>query len=407
MGWKEFVPFLVLVSVAGLIFSYFDSYQPFNTPLPKASYRPIRLPPHPFPPTHPPTSSIKRILYFTPLFKKKDWGFGIGSAPFEQCSNKNCFVTNKGNPEDFDALLFHERNFKQKVPDQSKRRQEQLYIFVSKEPPIHLDKKWSRFGGFFNWTMTYREDSEILLPYGWLLEEGQDPLSTPIVSSSWLEPHLTSPEVAAKVRALGPRKPVAWLVSNCHTDSQRELYVKELQKHVPVDIFGNCGRPLKCSKKRDKCFEQISDGYKFYLSFENSLCKDYATEKLFRALASYVVPVVMGGVNYSKIVPPRSVINVQDFASPELLGLELNRLLEDESDYLEYFWWKEHYSVQEMRKAKTRAFCTLCEKLHEQTEKENKPSENEEKSISTRGGGRKYLDLVEWLTKDQCWQPEW
>ena len=118
MGWKEFVPFLVLVSVAGLIFSYFDSkYSPqsFKTPLPKASYQPIRLPPPPFPPTHPPTSSIKRILYFTPLFKKKDWGFGIGSEPFEQCPNKNCFVTNKGKPEDFDALLFHERNFNQKV----------------------------------------------------------------------------------------------------------------------------------------------------------------------------------------------------------------------------------------------------------------------------------------------------
>ena len=34
--------------------------------------------------------------------------------------------------------------------------------------------------------------------------------------------------------------------------------------------------------------------------------KDYATEKLFRALASNLVPVVMGGANYSKIVPPRS-----------------------------------------------------------------------------------------------------
>ena len=59
-----------------------------------------------------------------------------------------------------------------------------------------------------------------------------------------------------------------------------------------------------------------------------------------------------------------------------------------------------------MRKAKARAFCTLCEKLHEQTEKENMSSENEKNSISEEGG-RKYLDLVEWLTRDQCWQPDW
>ena len=134
--------------------------------------------------------------------------------------------------------------------------------------------------------------------------------------------------MAARIRALGPRKPVAWLVSNCQTASHRELYVKELQKHVPVDVFGKCGEPLKCTKGRDECFVEIAESYKFYLSFENSLCKDYATEKLFRALNSDLVPVVMGGANYSNIVPPKSVVNVQDFSSPELLGKELKRLAE-------------------------------------------------------------------------------
>ena len=134
--------------------------------------------------------------------------------------------------------------------------------------------------------------------------------------------------MAARIRSLGPRKPVAWLVSNCQTDSHRELYVKELQKHVPVDIFGGCGQPLKCTKRRDECFVEIANSYQFYLSFENSLCKDYVTEKLFRALAADLVPVVMGGANYTNIVPPKSVINVQDFASPEQLGKELKRLTE-------------------------------------------------------------------------------
>ena len=121
---------------------------------------------------------------------------------------------------------------------------------------------------------------------------------------------------------------MAWLVSNCKTDSHRELYVKELQKHVPVDVFGKCGNPLNCTKGRDECFVEIASSYQFYLSFENSLCKDYATEKLFRALASDLVPVVMGGANYSKIVPPKSIINVQDFPSSEVLGKELMRLVE-------------------------------------------------------------------------------
>ena len=161
-----------------------------------------------------------------------------------------------------------------------------------------------RLGGFFNWTMTYRKDSEVLYPYGWLSNTGKSWSRKAI--ETWLKPHPTSSELVAKVRALGHRKPVAWLVSNCHTSSQREKYVSELQKHVPVDIFGRCGKPLKCTVGRDECFKEIEEQYQFYLSFENSLCKDYATEKLYRALASILVPVVMGGANYSRIVPPRS-----------------------------------------------------------------------------------------------------
>ena len=158
-----------------------------------------------------------------------------------------------------------------------------------------------RLGGFFNW---YREDSEVLYPYGWISNKGKSPPKEP--KETWLKPHPTSSRLVAKVKALGHRKPVAWLVSNCHTSSQRELYVKELQKYVPVDIFGRCGKPLKCTVERDECFKEIQEQYQFYLSFENSLCKDYATEKLYRALASNLVPVVMVGANYSKIVPPRS-----------------------------------------------------------------------------------------------------
>ena len=86
------------------------------------------------------------------------------------------------------------------------------------------------------------------------------------------------------------------LWGNCDTKSKRELYVKELQKYIDVDIYGKCG-PLKCPdnpkvydpRMNKECYDMLEQNYKFYLSFENIFCKDYVTEKLFNILPLQVI----------------------------------------------------------------------------------------------------------------------
>lgn len=99
------------------------------------------------------------------------------------------------------------------------------------------------------------------------------------------------------------KKLVAWMVSHCETDSLRELYVKQLNHFITVDIYGNCGL-LNCSRTWDfstpECYDMLESNYKFYLSFENSVCPDYVTEKFFHAMSRYIIPVVYGGANYSR-----------------------------------------------------------------------------------------------------------
>ena len=54
---------------------------------------------------------------------------------------------------------------------------------------------------------------------------------------------------------------------------------------------------------------------KFYLSLENSLCKDYITEKFWKILPYNVIPIVLNGVNMTNIVPKHSYIDIKDFNS--------------------------------------------------------------------------------------------
>ena len=69
-----------------------------------------------------------------------------------------------------------------------------------------------------------------------------------------------------------------WFVSHCMTLSKREVYMAELQKYIPVDVFGGCTK-RRCCQGNTTCMKTLIKRYKFYFAAENSLCKDYFTGK--------------------------------------------------------------------------------------------------------------------------------
>ena len=70
--------------------------------------------------------------------------------------------------------------------------------------------------------------------------------------------------------------------------------ISALQKHIDVDIYGKCGN-LQCSRKdEESCWKKVAEEYYFYLAFENSICKDYVTEKFFNAMNHTVIPITLG-----------------------------------------------------------------------------------------------------------------
>ena len=197
--------------------------------------------------------------------------------------------------------------------------------------------------------MTYRRDSDVFAPYGSFSQHSEPQSVLPILE---------------RVRGLAKPKLVAWVVSNCKTNSKREDYVSELQKLIPVDIFGGCGTK-SCPGERinsGECRSLLETDYMFYLAFENSNCNDYVTEKFFVALEMDIVPIVMGGANYSAIAPPGSYIDVNDYSSAQELADELKRLSKEREDYLNFFRWKAETKVLQ---GWGQAGCSLCKSLHE------------------------------------------
>ena len=62
----------------------------------------------------------------------------------------------------------------------------------------------------------------------------------------------------------------------------------------------------------------IERDYKFYLAFENSLCRDYVTEKFYNPLLYSTVPIVYSGADYYD-APLNSYIDVRNFTSGKYL----------------------------------------------------------------------------------------
>jgi hypothetical protein len=98
----------------------------------------------------------------------------------------------------------------------------------------------------------------------------------------------------------------AALISNCGAGTRRLEYVSELNKFISVKLYGACGEGCpstsRITNKPANCKEIIGTEYKFFLAFENSYCKDYITEKFFHMLSYNIIPVVLGGGNYSQFV---------------------------------------------------------------------------------------------------------
>lgn len=271
--------------------------------------------------------------------------------PRVECGNKTI------GPVNADAVLIMGAHLSV-LPIPLRRDPDQVFVFVERENWKGLNAyytvrapAWKCLIGehmhYFNWTMTYRIDSDILFPYGHVIPVSQQ--------------HRAQKNYAA----IYARKKysVVWLVSHCRTPSLRSHYVHELQKYIQVHIYGDCGN-YTC---RDaECLRRIIREYKFVLSFENTYYPNYVTEKLFSWFERDVIQVVRGGgIDYSMYgISNDTIIDADNFPSPKDLALYMNSVGNNKTMYIDYLRSKDRYSVLPMHIVRQAAYCNLCGKLN-------------------------------------------
>jgi alpha-1,3-fucosyltransferase len=324
--------------------------------------------------------------------------FGLGHEPFLQqgCEVSDCIVFDSETSlplEEYDAIVFHMCLIWLSELPNFERHAHQHFIFFTAESPASITRSLPdiiNMTNYFNWTMSYRLNADIHLLYGSIKPKATAPRTPEETKKLIKATHLPSAKNFAKKKV----SLVAWMASHCNTPGLREVYVGQLTKLLKIDIYGKCGN-LSCHRNSThsysdpKCYDLLEAKYKFYLSFENSICEDYVTEKFFEIMKREIIPIVYGGANYTYIAPPHSYIDAMQY-TPQRLAQYIKLLDANDELYNEFFWWKSYYRVQAgVEQMARNGFCDLCKKLHQ------------EQTVT-----KYYSELItEWNHKKKCKYP--
>lgn len=280
------------------------------------------------------------------------WPFGVsysleGNVCWSKFGIPGCFLEdNRTLFSEADVVVFHHHELwtgRSKLPLDLPRPPRQKWLWLSLEPPIN-NRNLRDYNGLFNWTMSYRRDADVFMPYGKLVPKKSN--------DSYLIPQ--------KRNCL-----VGWVVSKYKDHLKRSMVYQELKHYIPAELIKVYGhwnkRPLS-----DKALLSTISQCSFYLAFENSVYRDYVTEKLWRnSLQAGSVPVVLGPpkANYELMVPPEAFIHVDDFTSVKELAAFLKQVASDRQSYESYFKWHNTHEVKLYTDWRERV-CTVCAHYH-------------------------------------------
>lgn len=174
-----------------------------------------------------------------------DFSYPEGQEVFyrDSCNVNRCEIVY--DREEADLIVF--QNSDVFIKPSKRKREDQIWVAYFLESPIHtFDKRFKRLNRgnhVFNWTASYRSDSDIVTPYSKFViydksninQDSNDKVLDLIEAKKYYDEFCSEKHKNLIKRKSGK---VAWFASNCNAANNRLEYARELSKHIPVDIYG-------------------------------------------------------------------------------------------------------------------------------------------------------------------------
>ncbi|XP_048741046.1 alpha-(1,3)-fucosyltransferase C-like [Ostrea edulis] len=318
----------------------------------------------------------------TSIANFKEWRVLWYNIPFYLVNNSNyanskkcekhpkcVFSMDKKDLPNSDVVIFTQ-SYMESVPP--RKENNQVWVFNSMESPAFMTQPSPRWYAELDWLMSYRRKSDIQRPYGIIRKR-----STPLVKNYT--------EVFQKKKLFG-----VWMSGHCPVPSRRKALIQELQKYVQIDMFGSCG--IRVCKTRspylNECLLNFSRDYKFYFAFENNICEDYTTEKLFNIYLGNldVIPVINGPSTASLYLPKGTFLSALDYPSPKALAEKLKEIGSSEALFSQYLREKDKYFEIGTDEVFLDAMCKICAIMDKTKGKPERHKETIHQRFFVKGG---------------------
>ena len=304
------------------------------------------------------------ILIYTTVFLQRRFCFAKTDQIFgDTCPDRHLcqWTCDKKRLFEADAIIFHAYDiqyYQEQIPSRSSTKSNAIWILWSDEPPSMID--YHLFDRFqFNWTMSYKLNSEISIGTYGLFSRRSFPLSDDMLTS-WINDEFAH-------RTSG----VLWFVSNCDAQERLSYFhqMKQIASSIHVEGYGRCvdHYPMHWCTAKTICEHNYMSKFKYYLSFESTMCRDYISEKFYKAFHHGLIPIVSGPKRqyYEQFAPNDSFIHLDDEnRDVRRLMKRLEEIDRNPQLFAQFHRWRKDFQViVDSRALDQIRFCELCQRL--------------------------------------------